>query len=60
MSAHKVGLVLDLGCCHQIIWAGRGFVVVVPRSACIASPHCLHPTRQGLPRVFEKALGKKS
>lgn len=32
MSAHKVKLVPDLGSCHQIIWAGRGFVVV-PLSA---------------------------
>lgn len=38
MSAYKVGLVLDLGCWHQIIWKGRGGgVVAVPLSACLAS-----------------------
>lgn len=46
MSAYKVGLVLDLGCWHQIIWEGRGGggVVVVPLSACLASSPSLRST----------------
>lgn len=61
MSAYKVGLVLYLGCWHQIIWEGRGGGGVVPLSACLASSLSLYvPQRQGLPRVFENTLEEES
>lgn len=54
MSAHKVELVPDLGCCHQIIWAGRGFVVV-PLSA--LHHLTLHPTEARAAQSAGECLG---